>query len=142
MDEVVRTVAEAMLTTPARHPLAATVREIRGFFNDSHVHAALIVSPAGYLVAVVERDDIAKSQAPDAAAAPLGRLAGRTVTAGASLAAVQRAMNATGRRRAAVTSDDGTLLGLLCLKASWAGFCSDQDVRARTEAGTAVVGGC
>jgi hypothetical protein len=93
-------------------------------------------------VAVVERDDIAKSQAPDAAAAPLGRLAGRTVTAGASLAAVQRAMNATGRRRAAVTSDDGTLLGLLCLKASWAGFCSDQDVRARTEAGTAVVGGC
>jgi hypothetical protein len=51
-------------------------------------------------------------------------------------------MNATGRRRAAVTSDDGTLLGLLCLKASWAGFCSDQDVRARTEAGTAVVGGC
>ncbi len=60
---------------------------------------------------------------------------------GASLAAVERAMNATGRRRAAVTSDDGTLLGPLCLKASRAGFCSDQDVRARADAGTAVVGG-
>jgi len=135
-----RTAADAMLTTPARHPLAATVREIRGFFSDSHVHAALIVGPAGYLAAVVERDDIAKSQAPDAAAAPLGRLAGRTVTAGASLAEVLRAMNATGRRRAAVTGDDGRLLGLLCLKVSRAGFCSDQDVRARTEAGTRVLG--
>ena len=36
----------------------------------------------------------------------------------------------TGRRRAAVTGADGLLLGLLCLKASRAGFCSDQDIRA------------
>jgi hypothetical protein len=34
----------------------------------------------------VKRDDIAKCQALDAAATPLGRLAGRTVPAGASLA--------------------------------------------------------
>jgi hypothetical protein len=40
-------------------------------------------------------------------------------------------MIATGRRRAAVTSADGRLLGLLCLKASQTGFCSEQDVRAR-----------
>ena len=117
--------------TPVRHPLSVTVREIQDFFRDDHVHAALVVSPAGYLEAVVERDDIAKGQAPDAAAAQLGRLAGRTVPAGASLADMRRAMTATGRRRAAVTSADGRLLGLLCLKASQAGFCSDQDVRAR-----------
>jgi hypothetical protein len=79
----------------------------------------------------VERDDIAGCQVPDASAAPLGRLAGRTVAAVASLAEVRRAMAVTGRRRAAVTSADGRLLGLLCLKASRAGFCSDQDVRAR-----------
>jgi len=131
VDEVVRTAAEAMLTTPARHPLSATVGEIRDFFRDDHVHAALIVSPGGYLAAVVERDDIAGCQALDTAAAPLGRLAGRTVPAGASLADVCRAMTATGRRRAAVTSADGRLLGLLCLKASGTGFCSEQDVRAR-----------
>jgi hypothetical protein len=131
VDEVVRTAAEAMLATPARHPLSATVGEIRDFFRDDHVHAALIVSPGGYLEAVVERDDIAGCQALDAAAAPLGLLAGRTVPAGASLADVRRAMIATGRRRAAVTSGDGRLLGLLCLKASRAGFCSEQDVRAR-----------
>jgi len=131
VDEVVRTAAEAMLTIPARHPVSATVGEIRDFFRDDHVHAALIVSPAGYLEAVVERDDIAGCQALDAAAAPLGRLAGRTVPAEASLAEVHRVMIETGRRRAAVTSADGRLLGLLCLKASRAGFCSDQDVRAR-----------
>ena len=126
-----RTAADAMLTAPVKHSLSATVREIRDFFRDDHVHAALIVSPAGYLEAVVERDDVAGSEAPGAAAAPLGRLAGRTVAAGASLAEVRRAMAVTGRRRAAVTSSDGRLLGLLCLKASRAGFCSDQDVRAR-----------
>src|SRR5689334_8966278 len=120
-----------MLTAPVRHSPSATVREIRDFFRDDHVHAALIVSPAGYLEAVVERDDVAGAKAPAAAAAPLGRLAGRTVTAGASLAEVRRAMAVTGRRRVAVTSTDGRLLGLLCLKASRTGFCSDQDVRAR-----------
>jgi hypothetical protein len=131
VEDVLRTAAEVMLTTPARHALSATVGEIRDFFRDDHVHAALIVSPAGYLVAVVEREYIAECQALDAAAAPLGRLAGRTVPAVASLAEVHRAMTATGRRRAAVTSADGQLLGLLCLKSSRAGFCSDQDVRAR-----------
>ena len=120
-----------MLTIPATHPLSATVGAIRDFFRDDHVHAALIVSPAGYLEAVLERDDIAGCQALDAAAAPLGRLAGRTVLPGASLAELHRAMIAAGRRRAAVTSADGRLLGLLCLKASQAGFCSDRDVRAR-----------
>src|ERR1700722_16083332 len=120
-----------MLTTPARHPPSATIGEIRDFFRDDHVHAALVVSPAGYLQAVVERDDIAGGRPVDAAAAPLGQLAGRTVPAEANLAEVGRAMTATGRRRAAVVSADGRLLGLLCLKASRTGFCSDQDVRAR-----------
>jgi CBS domain-containing protein len=131
VDEVLRTAADAMLRAPARHPLSATVGEIRNFLRDDHVHAALVVSPAGFLEAVVERDDIAGCQALDAAAAPLGRLAGRTVPAEASLAEVRQAMTATGRRRAAVTTADGRLLGLLCLKASRTGFCSEQDIRAR-----------
>jgi CBS domain-containing protein len=143
MDGVVRTAGEVMLTTAVRHPLSATVGEIRDFFRDGHVHAALIVSPAGHLEAVVERDDIAGCQAPDAAAAPLGRLAGRTVPPEASLAEVRRAMTTAGQRRAAVTGAGGRLLGLLCLKASQAGFCSDQDVRARAlnEAEPAAAGG-
>jgi len=132
----VRTAAEVMLTAPARHPLSVTVGEIREFFRDDHIHAALIVSSAGHLQAVVERDDVAGCQPLDAAAAPLGQLAGRTVPAVANLAEVGVAMTATGRRRAAVISADGRLLGLLCLKASRAGFCSDQDVRARARGET------
>ena len=131
MDEAVRTPANAMLTTPVRHSLNATVREIREFFDDDHVHAALIVGPAGYLAAVVERADLPRSLAADTAAISVGRLAGRIVPGGASLTAIQRAMIATGRRRAAVVSEDGLLLGLLCLKANRAGFCSEDDVGAR-----------
>jgi hypothetical protein len=131
VNEVVRTVADAMLTAPVRHSRSVTVGDLRDFFRDEHVHAALIVSPAGYLEAVIERDDIAGSQAPDTAAAPLGRLAGRTVRAGAGLAEIHRAMATTGQRRTAVTSADGRLLGLLCLKARGNGFCSDDDARAR-----------
>src|ERR1700744_1671567 len=85
MDQVAHTAAEAMLTTPVRHPLSATVREIRDFFRDDHVHAALIADPAGYLVAVVERDDLTSGHAPDAEAVPLGRIAGRVVLEDASL---------------------------------------------------------
>jgi CBS domain-containing protein len=125
------TVADAMLTAPVRHPRSVTVGDLRAFFRDDHVHAALIVSPAGYLEAVIERDDLADSQAPGTVAAPLGRLTGRTVPAEASLADVYQAMTSTGQRRTAVTSADGRLLGLLCLKTSQAGFCSGQDVRAR-----------
>src|SRR5690348_14658873 len=91
-----------MLTARVKHSPSATVREIRDFSRDDHVHAALIVSPAGYLEAVVERDAVAGSEAPGTAAAPLGRLAGRTVAAGASLAEVRRAMAVTGRRRAEI----------------------------------------
>ena len=131
VNEMVRTVADAMLTVPVRHPLSATVGDLRDFFRDDHVHAALIVGPAGRLEAVVERDDLAGTQAPGTAAGPLGRLAGRTVPPEASLADVHQAMTSTGQRRTAVTGADGRLLGLLCLKASRAGFCSGEDVRAR-----------
>lgn len=139
VNEVPATVAEGMLTIPVRHPLSATVQEMREFFRNEHVHAALIVAPAGRLAAVIERADLAQGCAPDAAAAPLGRLAGRTMPAWAGLAEAQQLMTATGRRRAAVVDSEGRLVGLLCLKASQRGFCSDQDVLARA-AGSAQSG--
>ena len=40
-------------------------------------------------------------------------------------------MREQGTRRLAVVDDDGDLLGLLCLKRTLDGFCSDADVRAR-----------
>jgi hypothetical protein len=69
------------------------------FFGDSHVHAALIVSPAGHLAAVVERDDIANGQSSDTAAVLLGRLAGRTVAAEARRDSALTRMSAPVLRR-------------------------------------------
>lgn len=128
-----RTVAEAMLSIPWTHSPAATVGEVAEFFQDEHVHAALIIDTGGYLVAVVERGDIALDAAADVPAVRLGQLDGRTVQAAASLSEAHRAMLAERRRRAAVISPNGRLVGLLCLKASHTGFCSDQDVLQRSQ---------
>jgi hypothetical protein len=38
-----------------------------------------------------------------------------------------------GLRRLAVIDHDGTLLGLMCLKRSRTGFCSDEDVASRAQ---------
>lgn len=123
-----RTVAEAMVSAPWTHSSVATVGEVAKFFTDEHVHAALIINTEGYLITVVERGDIGLDVALDVPVVQFGRLDGRTVQAEASLRQIHRAMLAERRRRAAVISANGRLLGLLCLKASSAGFCSDQDV--------------
>jgi hypothetical protein len=44
---------------------------------------------------------------------------------------VRLAMLAARHRRLAVVGAEGELLGLLCLKRSGSGFCSDEDVAAR-----------
>lgn len=38
-----------------------------------------------------------------------------------------------GLRRLAVVDHDGTLLGLMCLKRTRTGFCSDEDVASRAQ---------
>lgn len=47
--------------------------------------------------------------------------------------AVQELLVERGLRRVAVVGHDGTLLGLMCLKRSWTGFCSDDDVASRAQ---------
>lgn len=123
------TVGDAMLRRARIHRQAATVAEVRALFTDDHVHCALIAE-AGRLIAVVDRGDLG-SAAGGAPAAGYGRLDGRVVRAGADLEATRRAMLRQGRRRLAVIDDDGMLLGLLCLKHSSRGFCTDSDVQAR-----------
>jgi CBS domain-containing protein len=111
------------------HNARTTVREIRALFDDEHVHAAVIVE-AGELLAVVDRADL--ETADDALALPLGRRRRRVIAPDADLALAKRLMLAGGRRRLAVVDRDGKLKGLLCLKRSRSGFCSDRDVRARS----------
>ncbi len=124
------TVAPAMIREPKLLDDRASIGDVRALLSDEHVHAALIVR-AGRLLAVVERADM-DPQLPDAAPAlPLGRLTDRIVGADTSLAVAHRRMQVGGRRRLAVVDADGALIGLLCLKRSGIGFCSEDDVRAR-----------
>jgi hypothetical protein len=124
------TVAEHVITHPAVHDCGTTVGELRAFFLDDHIHMALLLD-GQRLVSAVERGDLEVGLADCAPARLAGTLVGRAVRRGEPAAAALASMRANGRRRLAVISDDGTLVGLLCLKASDRGFCSDQDVASR-----------
>ena len=128
--ERVGEVRGAMLARPVTHGPATTVGELRAFFEDDHVHMALLVDE-GTLLGVVERDDLQLPVDHDTLACAIAELDGRTIGPDAALADVYAAMMLAGRRRLAVTTDDFVLLGLLCLKRTGLGFCSDGDVLTR-----------
>jgi hypothetical protein len=122
------TVADVMLLHPKVCAAGTSVAQAREMFADDHVHALLIVAP-DVLVAVVERSDLERAHGR-APARAYGRLSGRVVAPDADLSATWNAM-AGRRRRLAVVDPRGALLGLLCLKRSGRGFCSQADVDAR-----------
>jgi CBS domain-containing protein len=123
------TVSDAMITRPKVSDATTTVGQARGFFADDHVHALLVVD-GPTLLAVVERNDLATERS-DAPARTMGRLDGRVVSPDAALAATWHRMVALTRRRLAVVDVDGALVGLLCLKRSGSGFCTDAGVAER-----------
>jgi hypothetical protein len=121
-----------MVTCPTVHDPSTTVGQLRAFFADEHVHAALLVE-AGELLGVIERADLSADLCDEAQARTVARLDGRTVHPSEGVPGVLEAMKRSGRRRLAVVGDNGALLGILCLKASGRGFCSNVDVLSRTE---------
>lgn len=123
-------VGDAMIRAPKTLPPTATVGEVRRFFEDDHVHAALVVD-GGRLLAVIERADLAGPIPAERPAAGIGHLEGRTVEPDAALLPVWDRMRDEGRRRLAVVDGRNMCLGLLCLKRSGRGFCSDTDVEDR-----------
>lgn len=132
------TVADAMVRAPKVCGAETTVAQLREFFEDEHVHAALIVD-GGELLTVVERPDLG-GVPPTMPARLAGRLRGRTIGPDTGLDDASRTMTARGGRRLAVIDDDSKLLGLLCLKRSGVGFCSDLDVEARAAEREATAG--
>lgn len=125
-------VGDAILGEPTVHDASVSIADIRELFLDDHMHMALLVE-AGRLVAIVERQDLMSFYPDEMPARSIGVLSGRTIGPDASLSEAADAMQRVARRRLAVIDDHGALLGLLCLKARGAGFCSDQDVRNRRE---------
>jgi CBS domain-containing protein len=122
-------VAEAVLARPTVHGPATTVGELRAFFRDDHVHMALIVD-AGTLLAAVERGDL-EAAADELPASGVGTLAGRTIHPDVLQPDALERMRREHRRRLAVTDAGGGLVGLLCMKSSGDGFCSDEGVDSR-----------
>jgi hypothetical protein len=81
-------VADAMISCPKTHDLGTTADEIRAFFEDDHVHMALIVRTDRRLVTTIERADLSARPPVVALAAELGTLTGRTAGPGQKLKAV------------------------------------------------------
>lgn len=123
------TVSSAMIHAPQTCGPWTTVDEAAGMFDQDHVHALLVVED-DRLLAVVERADLAAAP-PGSLARSFGRLDDRVIEPGADLGAAQLVLARSGRRRLAVVDEGGRLLGLLCLKRTGRGFCSDADVQAR-----------
>jgi hypothetical protein len=92
---------------------------------------ALIIAADGRLITTIERPDLAAPKSGFASVAQLGTLAGRTARPADLLGDATATLLREGRRRLAVVDDSGRLLGLLCLKRSGAGYCSDQGIHER-----------
>jgi hypothetical protein len=128
---VERRVADAMVTRPKTHGPECGLERIRTFFEDAHVHMALIVSPDGRLVTTIERPDLVTATSNSVPVTRLGTLVGRTAGPADLLATATATLLEQGRRRLAVVDGSGRLLGLLCLKRDGTGYCSDAGIRER-----------
>lgn len=112
-------------------PASVEVGAVRRAFDDPRVHLLLLVD-GGVLRGTLERNDLPPYAAAAAAPAlPLAVLDGRTVEPGEPVVSAYRRLVASGRRRLAVTTPDGQLLGLLCLRRDGRGFCTDSGVSRR-----------
>jgi CBS domain-containing protein len=125
-------VAQLMLRSPIVLSASEPLAEVRRVFDSSHVHMVLLTTSGRVgevLLGTLVRDDLPPA-GPGTALAH-ARLEGRTVRADRAATDVRRAMQAAGHRRLAVVDHDGRLMGLLCLKRSGDGFCTDAGVASR-----------
>ena len=125
-----------MVPCPKTHGPESGLEKVRAFFEDDHLHMALIVARGGRLVTTIERPDLAAATSSSTPVAKLGTLIGRTAGPADPLGSATAALLREGRRRLAVVDDSGRLLGLLCLKKDGTGYCSDEGIRERAQRAT------
>ncbi len=125
------TVREAMLESPKTMPCDASVEQVRAALSNDHVHMVLLTE-GRRLVGTVTTADLPPS-GTQGAALDWSTLAGRTVSPDAPTSQARDLLLQREIRRLAVVDESGFLLGLLCLKRRRTGFCSDADVRERSE---------
>ena len=128
------TVEDVMVSAPKTMRPTATVADARAFFEDDHVHIALIAT-SGRLLGTLVRADLADCGDDTLPALTRSHLDGRSVALHEPAEDVRVRLIEHGQRRLAVVDDSGVLAGLLCLKRRLTGFCSDADVAARAAEG-------
>lgn len=122
-----------MLRHPKTLPSDASIAQASSALDNDHVHLVLLTE-GSRLVGTVTRADLLTAPTVLESAGPVlpwSTLEGRTVSPDLAASQVQGLLQAQGVRRLAVVADDGSLLGLVCLKRRWSGFCSDAGVEAR-----------
>lgn len=125
------TVADVMVRDPKTLSAAATVQDAVMALQDDHVHLVLVID-ADRLVGTMGRTDVPdRPVAVGARAIDFATLVGRTVRPDAAARDAMAHMRITSIRRLAVVDGDDRLLGLLCLKRTGRGFCSNDDVASR-----------
>ncbi|WP_037314342.1 CBS domain-containing protein [Amycolatopsis orientalis] len=128
MGETGPTVGDVVVRLPKTLPVDSSVEQARDCFADDHVHM-LLLTESGHLMGTLVRGDLGADAV--GLALTYSRMAGRTIPADLPAEDARLLLLARGQRRLAVVADDGTLVGLLCLKRRLTGFCSDADVAAR-----------
>lgn len=124
-----------MLRSPIVLSASEPLDEVRRVFDSSHVHMVLLTASGRVgeaLLGTLVRDDV--PPAGPGTALTHARLDGRTVPVDLAAEDARRAMRAAGERRLAVVDPEGRLRGLLCLKRSGDGFCTDAEVASRRAA--------
>lgn len=122
--------ADIMIRQPKVLAADALVGDVRVQLRDDHVHMALLTE-GGRLVGTLVAADLSPGLDDMAPALPFARLDARTVPSTHPAREVYIQLRSQGQRRLAVTTEDGTLVGLICLKRHLSGFCADHDVDAR-----------
>lgn len=123
-------VADVMVRAPKVHGPSLTADDIRVAFTDDHVHMLLLVE-TGRLVGTLMPGDVPADVPSSEPVLSFATTSGRTVLSSEAAHSARSSMIDAGLRRLAVVDDDGSLLGLICLKRHLGGFCSDADVAAR-----------
>ncbi len=125
-------VIDAVVRRPKLLDAEATVADARHCLAGGKVHAALVVD-GDRLLTVILPEDVLDAHGDDRAR-DHGRTSGRTVAPDADLETVRQDMITTGTRRLAVVDPQMRLVGLLALKRSTRGFCTDEGIAARAAA--------
>lgn len=119
-----------MINYPKQVDSTITIGQAEELFTDEHVHMLLLVENQ-QLVGTLLRADLHDTPLPPDPARPLSVLNGRWVRADRDAADLLARMSTQRIRRLAVVDETLNLKGLLCLKRTGTGFCSDADVQAR-----------